>query len=282
VLKDMVSDEECTVFLGFTANLIATGLRGLIAKLVERGFVDVIVTTGGAVDHDVARARGGEYFKGEFELDDEMLRQLDIHRLGNVLVPLESYGPIIEGFVHEVLDDLTREKEEWTPSELLREMGRRLNDPNSFLYKAAMRGVPVFSPGIVDSAVGTALLTYSDVLRSRGGGFKLDVLGDMRAIADIVYSSKKLGALILGGGITKHHIIWWAQFKGGLDYAVYICTAVEWDGSLSGARTREAISWGKIKPKARHVTVPADATIVFPLIALPLLGESIDRRRRSR
>ncbi|MEM0267218.1 MAG: deoxyhypusine synthase family protein, partial [Thermofilaceae archaeon] len=166
-----------------------------------------------------------------------------------------------------------RVKSRWTPSELAQEIGKRLGDANSVLAAAAERGVPVFSPGLVDSAFGTAFFTFRETGRSRGFSLELDVLGDLSRISDLVIESEKIGAIVLGGGISKHHVIWWAQFKGGLDYAVYITTATEFDGSLSGARTREAISWGKLKPEARHVTVPADATIVFPIIAAALLGE---------
>jgi deoxyhypusine synthase len=81
---------------------------------------------------------------------------------------------------------------------------------------------------------------------------------------------------MLGGGISKHHTIWWNQFRGGLDAALYITTAVEWDGSLSGARTREAVSWGKVKPTARHTTVDGDVTVLFPL----MVGAALERLRR--
>jgi deoxyhypusine synthase len=92
------------------------------------------------------------------------------------------------------------------------------------------------------------------------------VLKDEETLRELVYSSKKLAALIVGGGISKHHVIWWAQFRGGLDYVVYISTAVEYDGSLSGARPREAVSWGKVKPSAKSVYVYADATLVLPIL----------------
>jgi len=88
----------------------------------------------------------------------------------------------------------------------------------------------------------------------------------MKKLAEIVFTSKKTGALIIGGGISKHHTIWWNQFKEGLDYAVYVTTASEYDGSLSGARPREAISWGKIKPEARKTVVYGDATLLLPLL----------------
>jgi deoxyhypusine synthase len=271
VAREMVSDESCTVFLAFTANLVATGLRGVLAALIDEGLVDAVVTTGGTFDHDIARSFAS-YYLGEFEIDDSMLREMDVHRLGNVLVPRESYGPIVEEFTHRMLEELVGRKSRWTPSELAREAGLRLKDEASILAAAARRGVPVFSPGIVDSAFGTAIFTFNEIGRSRGFEVQLDLLGDMAALANLVMDSERLGAIVLGGGISKHHVIWWAQFKGGLDYAVYITTAAEFDGSLSGARTREAISWGKLKPSAKHVTVPADATLVFPLIAAALLG----------
>ena len=78
--------------------------------------------------------------------------------------------------------------------------------------------------------------------------------------------AKETGAIIIGGGISKHHVIWWNQFRGGLDYAIYLTTAQEFDGSLSGAQIREAVSWGKVKPDAKKMTVEGDATISLPII----------------
>ena len=81
---------------------------------------------------------------------------------------------------------------------------------------------------------------------------------------------------MLGGGISKHHTIWWNQFKGGLNYAVFITTATQYDGSLSGARLKEAVSWGKIYTNAEYVTVDGDATILLTLI-LSAIYERLDR-----
>ncbi|MEM3788577.1 MAG: deoxyhypusine synthase family protein, partial [Candidatus Bathyarchaeia archaeon] len=100
---------------------------------------------------------------------------------------------------------------------------------------------------------------------------KINVLKDEQLLNDMVWEAKKSGALIIGGGISKHHVLWWNLFKKGLDYAVYITTAVEYDGSLSGARPREAVSWGKIREKAKTVTIEADATIALPTIYAALL-----------
>jgi len=261
ILYEMMVDEGTVKFLAFTGNLVATGLRGVLAQMVREGFVDVIITTCGAIDHDVARALGGKYYRGIFDFDDTLLMKKKIHRLGNVFIPFKSYGKVIEDFVKELVPELSSIKSEWSVHELLYHVGVKLNDENSILKAAAERKVPVFAPGIVDGAFGTQLFIQSQFYK-----FQINLFKDLKELADIVFKAKKSGALILGGGISKHHTIWWNQFKNGLDYAIYVTTAVEYDGSLSGARPREAISWGKLKPKAKHVVVYGDVTILLPII----------------
>lgn len=265
VLEEMLRDTKCTRFLSFTANLVATGLRGLLADLIRRRLFDVVITTGGAVDHDVARSFGGKYFKGTFEANDQYLRSKEIHRLGNIFIPSESYGLTIERATLKLLDQITNSRETWAPHAILEEFGRGINDSNSILAAAASSQVPIIVPGITDSAFGTNLFVYAETHR-----FQINPLLDMKLVSDKVFESHHTGAVILGGGISKHHTLWWNQFKDGLTYAVSITTASEYDGSLSGARLHEAITWGKIKPHAENVTIDGDATILFPLIVAEL------------
>ena len=259
---EMVKRRDCHVFMSFPANIVATGLRGVIADLIGARLVDSVITTGGTFDHDIARGFGGVYYQGFFEADDQLLRELEIHRLGNVFIPLENYGPLIEKVTIPVLQELVKVKFRWSPSELAYEFGKRIKDDDSILRQAYLRSVPVYSPGIVDSSFGTQLFFFAQTNR-----FELDLFSDMKRILETVFESKCLGGLVIGGGISKHHLIWWSQFKEGLDYSIYLTTASEWDGSLSGARPREAISWGKIKPRAKHVTVYGDVTVLLPIIA---------------
>ncbi|MGC8975470.1 MAG: deoxyhypusine synthase [Thermoprotei archaeon] len=266
ILKEGIREADLR-FLSFTGNIVATGLRGLLTQLVDEGFFNVIMTTCGALDHDVARALGGSYLKGYFEADDLELEKAGIHRLGNVFIPRDSYGPLIESFVRELVYKASSIKEEWGVRELLALAGETLSkDPNSLIGVAKKRGVPIYVPGIVDGAFGTQLFIYSQFTN-----FRLNLLKDMKELSDLVFQSRKSLALVLGGGISKHHTIWWNQFKGGLDYAVYVTTAIEWDGSLSGARSREAISWGKIKPTAKHVTVYGEISILLPILVASIL-----------
>lgn len=258
----MCSREGCVKFLSFPAALMATGTRGVLIDMVKEGMVDAIVTTCGTLDHDIARTLG-DYYQGDFEMDDVKLRRVGYHRLGNVLVPLEDYGPLIEKRMQPLLSWLYAKSKSITTEGLCREIGRDLNSDRSLLYWAQKKGVPVFVPGITDGAVGSQLWLFAESHRD----LHIDLIGDERRLSDITSEAKETGALVLGGGISKHHVIWWNLFRGGLDWACYITTASEFDGSLSGAHVREAISWGKVKERARQASLYAEVTTVLPLIA---------------
>lgn len=263
IVQAMLSDADCTSFLSFPACIVSTGLRGALAQFTPD--FDVLITTCGTLDHDLARAWGGGYYKGSFELNDVELHKSEVYRLGNILIPNDSYGVTLEKGMNSILKELVAEKKEWGARELIHEFGKRIDDPGSILHQAAKHDIPIYVPGITDGAFGTNLLMFS-----QRSGLKIDLLKDEKELSDIIFDSKKSGALMLGGGISKHHTIWWNQFKGGLDYAVYITTATQYDGSLSGARLTEAVSWGKIKEKAKYVTIDGDATVLLPMLLAAL------------
>lgn len=263
LLAEMLKDHEAVRILSFTGNLVSTGLRGVLAQLIRNGWFHAVITTCGAVDHDIARGTAHWYYKGDWSYDDALLYSVGVHRLGNVLIPVENYGLAVERFTRSLLDELSRVKKKWSVSDILYEAGQRIRDENSILRAAFEKNIPVFVPGIYDGAFG------SQVVFNHGQyGVELDLIEDEKKIISLVVSAKRLGALIIGGGISKHHTIWWAQFREGLDYAVYITTAVEYDGSLSGAHPREAISWGKLKATGKSVIVYGDATVILPLVVI--------------
>lgn len=264
ILETMINEKGCFNFLSFPADIIATGARGVIKELVKRKWFDAVITTCGTLDHDIAR-NFADYYHGDFFMDDSKLRKSGINRLGNVLVPNASYGMTIENKMQAILNKIYKKKKEFSTHELCWEIGKRLGK-DSILYWAEKNRIPVIVPGITDGAVGYQIWSFS-----QDHDFKINILADEKLLSDIVWKNKKTGALVIGGGISKHHVIWWAQFAKGLDYAVYMTTAQEYDGSLSGARTHEAVSWGKIKEKARHVTVYGDATVTLPVIFAALI-----------
>lgn len=264
ILNDMMRDKECLKFLSFPADIIATGTRGIIRDFVKNKMFDVIITTSGTLDHDIARSYK-KYYHGSFEMNDVELHQKGINRLGNVLVPNESYGIIVEDKMNEFLKKISEKTKEISTHELVWELGKNM-DQDSIAYWAAKNKIPMIIPGITDGAVGYQLWNFS-----QKNDFKVNIMRDESLLSDLVWGAKKSGALIVGGGISKHHTIWWNQFKSGLDYAVYLSTAQEYDGSLSGARPHEAISWGKINEKAKFVSIDMDATVALPLIYAALV-----------
>lgn len=268
ILTSMLRDEKCTIFLSFPACIVSTGTRGVIRKLVEERLVDAIITTCGTLDHDLARV-WKKYYHGDFMMDDADLHRKGINRLGNILIPNESYGIVLEQKMQPILEELYKDgKKNLSSRQLAYEFGSRLTDKKSILYWASKNDIPVYVPGITDGAFGSQLWLFSQ----RHHDFTIDILKDEQELSDIVFTAKRAGALMIGGGISKHHVIWWSQFRNGLDYAVYLTTAAEFDGSLSGARIREAVSWGKVKERAKYVTVEGDATITLPILACSALG----------
>lgn len=260
ILERMIKDKKSLNFLSFPACLVATGIRGVFKEMVKRKWFDVVVTTCGTLDHDLARS-WGDYYCGSFGLNDETVKKKGFSRLGNVLVPDKVYAEQVEKNVQKFLSEIYKEKKELATYELVWEFGKRLDSEDSIIYWATKNKIPVIVPGITDGMIGYQLWMFS-----QDKDFKIDVLTDEQLLNDRVWDAEKTGALIVGGGISKHHTIWWNQFKGGLDYTVYLTTAIEEDGSLSGARPREAVSWGQIKENADKIFVFGEASTILPLM----------------
>lgn len=269
IFKEMLANKDCTKFFSFPACICSTGTRGVIKEMVKNKMVDVIITTCGMLDHDLARI-WRDYYEGTFAADDKELHKKGINRLGNVFIPNDSYGIILEKKMQPLLEKFYKERKEWNTRDLVWAFGEAIahekKAEESIVYWAWKNKIPVFIPGPTDGAWGNQMWLFWQTHKD----FKLNLFEDEHALSDIVYDAKKTGALMLGGGISKHHVIWWNQFREGLDYAIQITTAVEWDGSLSGAQVREAISWGKVKEGARQISIPGDATILLPLLVSAL------------
>ena len=267
ILENMVKDKECKSILSFPASLVATGTRGLIKALLKNKIFDMVITTTGTLDHDIARIYGS-YYQGSFEMDDRELHREGINREGNVLIPNESYSEILEDKVRRLVEELYHKGvRDISTHELIWEFGKSLevekNKEDSIVYWCYKNKIPMILPGPLDGSWGWQLYYF---WQDGHKDFNVNIMKDEDLISDFIYSSDKSGALMIGGGISKHHTIWWNQFRGGLDYAVYITTAPEWDGSLSGARIREAISWGKVREDAEFITIEGDATVILPLM----------------
>ncbi len=267
ILTEMISNKKCLKFFSFVGAITSTGLRGIIKDMIKRKWFDVVITTCGALDHDIAR-NFSNYNEGSFLMDDKELAEQKIHRLGNILVPMDSYGPLIEekmqSFLEEEYQSGTREM---STVDICKMIGKHLGE-SSFLYWAYKNNVSVIVPGIMDGAVGSQIWLFSQ----KHSDFKLNIVSDSVLLSSLIFKAEKSGAFMIGGGISKHHTLWWNQYRDGLDYALYITTAQEYDGSLSGALVREAISWGKVTTKAKQVTIHAEATTIIPFLYSALLS----------
>ncbi|NMC76757.1 MAG: deoxyhypusine synthase [Candidatus Methanofastidiosa archaeon] len=271
ILEKMTKDKECKRILSFPASLIATGTRGIIMELIKRNLFDLIITTTGTLDHDIARIYR-DYYHGSFEMDDRKLHKEGVNREGNVLIPNESYSEILEEKVRKIMVDLYEKGiRDISTHELIWEFGKILekekNKEDSITYWCYKNKIPMVIPGPLDGSWGWQIYYF---WQDGHKDFNVNIMKDEELLSDFIYSADKTGAFMIGGGISKHHTIWWNQFRGGLDYAIYITTAPEWDGSLSGARIREAISWGKVKEDADFITIEGDATVILPIMIASL------------
>ncbi|MDD7424434.1 MAG: deoxyhypusine synthase [Candidatus Methanomethylophilaceae archaeon] len=262
VIERMIKDKDCLKILSFPACIMATGTRGVIVDMVKSGAVDLIITTCGTLDHDLSRT-WASYYKGDFNMDDEMLRdKWETSRLGNVLVPDKCYGVVLEDNLAPMFDEIFAETKSLATHEIIDQVGARLDNEDSLLYQCHKHNVPIVVPGITDGSFGCQLWMYYQFHRD----LRIDLFKDEQMLSEMTDHAKATGGILIGGGISKHHTIWWNQFRGGLDYCVYLTTAQEFDGSLSGAQIREAVSWGKVKADAKKMTVEGDATISLPVI----------------
>uniref|UniRef100_F7AU76 Deoxyhypusine synthase n=2 Tax=Ornithorhynchus anatinus TaxID=9258 RepID=F7AU76_ORNAN len=264
----------CTIFLGYTSNLISSGIRETIRYLVQHNMVDVLVTTAGGVEEDLIKCLAPTYV-GEFSMKGKELRQNGINRIGNLLVPNDNYCKF-EDWLMPILDQMVLEQNtegvKWTPSKMIARLGKEINHPESVYYWAQKNNIPVLSPALTDGSLGDMIFFHS----YKNPGLVLDIVEDLRLINSQAVFAKRTGMIILGGGLVKHHIANANLMRNGADYAVFINTAQEFDGSDSGARPDEAISWGKIRMDAHPVKIYADASLVFPLLVAETFAQKIN------
>jgi len=254
------------IFLTFTSNMVTSGLRGFFAQLIKLKIPGVIVTTVGGIEEDIMKATGEKFKIGKFDSDDVELHEKGINRVGNLQINNESYMNF-EDWINPILKELYDKKKRWAVSDLLKEIGLKLNDKDSILYQAARNDVPIFCPAITDGAFGFHLYLF----QQKYNNFIVDVVQDFGNILLCTGFDEKKGVIALGGSISKHHAILSTLLNGGAEYAVYMTTAHKSSGSMSGATTSEAKSWGKVKEESDIATVIGDVTIMFPLMMINAL-----------
>ncbi|KAG8848098.1 Deoxyhypusine synthase [Tulasnella sp. 330] len=276
------ANTKCTILLGFTSNLISSGLREVILHLVKHKHISGIVTTAGGIEEDFIKCLKPTYL-GAFDLDGADLRKKGMNRIGNLVVPNDNYCSF-EDWVKPILDKMLEEQPErmkeggegpWSPSVIINRLGKEIDNEESVYYWAYKNNIPVFCPALTDGSLGDMIFFHS----FRNPGLIIDIVGDIRAINNLALKAKKAGMIILGGGVCKHQIANAMLMRNGADYSVYINTGQEFDGSDSGARPDEAVSWGKIRAGSESVKVFADATLVFPMLVAATFAKALWERQ---
>ena len=260
------------IFLTFTSNMVTSGLRGFFAQLCGMKIPDILVTTSGSIEEDIMKSMGDKFEISNFHADDTAMHERGENRVGNLLIRNESYMKF-EDKMNEMLEKVYEKNKRISSSELLKEIGLMINDKNSILYQAAKNNIPIYCPGIADSSFGFHLFMF----QQKHNDFIVDTILDMkRIVTDLSFDEKK-GLISLGGSISKHYAIFSALLSGGFDYAVYMTTSHASSGSLSGATTQEAKSWGKLKDDAEAATINGDVCITFPL----MMTSALDKLERE-
>lgn len=259
IIKKM-REEKAFIYLGYTSNIVSSGIRDVIRYLVQNKMVDVLVTTGGGVEEDLIKCLG-DFKLSRFSESGEVLRGKGINRIGNILVPNSRYLefekwvlPILERYNGKTL----------TPSQLIHILGEEINDKRSICYWAWKNQIPVYCYAIMDGSLGDMIYFFKS--KNSRNSLKIEISEDAVELNNSNAGKQKTGMIILGSGIVKHSICNANLYRNGADYAVYFNNAIEEDGSDAGARPDEAVSWGKIKCKGDSIKVFGDITINFPIV----------------
>jgi len=269
----MLHDEDCAIILCMAGSLFSAGLKNVVVDLVRHNMVDAIVSTGAIiVDQDFFEALGFKHYKGEINVDDDILRHLAIDRIYDTYID-EDQLRICDATTGEIADKL--EPRPYSSREFIREMGRHLTEHaqnrDSVVLSAFEKGVPIFVPAFSDCSAGFGLVHHQWHHPDRH--MSIDSAKDFLELTKVKIESKQSGLFMIGGGVPKN----FAQdtvvagdylgFDVGMHkYAVQITVADTRDGALSGSTLKEANSWGKVDLGAEQM-VYAEATVALPLIA---------------
>ena len=272
IYNEMINIEDCVKFFGLAGAIVPAGLQRIIHDFIKEGFIDILVTTGANLTHDLAEALGFHHLQGNIEinvLDDKSLHKEEINRIYDVFLPNKVY----EG-IEDFLSKLKIPDFQMSISSFLKFLGKQLSRNSYSILRACYdKDIPIFCPAFTDSGLAMQLGFHHQKLN-------LNHFADMLEMVNLAWEAKTAGICIVGGGVPKNFIMQALQFcPNSATYAIQITMDRPESGGLSGATLREAISWGKINEKAKYSTVISDATIALPLILWFLKKMQITSRK---
>ncbi len=274
--------EETTICLTLAGAMTPIGMSGIIIDLLEKGFIDLIITTGANLYHDLHRPFGYPVIQGDSQMDDETLHACGIARIYDTFIfedeTLLSTDRVIQEAVRDLISDRPISSADLHYQIGLGVMAEAEKSDWSVLAVAAKLGVPIYTPSPGDSGVG--MNVAMSVIFNHP--LLIDPNLDILETTAIIGQAQKNGVVGVGGGSPKNFfmqtqpMLW--QFldsdRGGHDYFIQLTTDSPHWGGLSGATPSEAKSWGKIQigREKNHVVVYSCASITFPLLAQYVLS----------
>ena len=235
IMEAMIKDSQCRVFLGIAGALVPGGMKQIIIDMLKKGWVDVIVTTGATLTHDLVEALGYSHYQGRPDLNDAELNKKQIDRIYDSFMPNKVYGGLEDFFVRH-FDEINQEKDIKSFLWKLGSLVPKKSQKNSILATCASQKIPLFCPAISDSGIG--LMIWGRL----AAGKKIDVgaFEDMKEMLRLAWDAKKAGVVYLGGGVPKNYIQQAMQFsKDSASYGVQITMDRPEPGGSSGAELRE-------------------------------------------
>ena len=266
--------------------MIPGGMRRVIRDMIEMKLIDVVVSTGANIFHDLFESFGYRHYLGSEGGDDNALRKHRIVRVYDALMDDREINQVIH-FLSKVPEEL--EERVVSSRRYLEVLGRCIKDEGSILRTASRCGVPIFVPALSDSSIGIGLTFLHLQKKAPSERLLIDQIRDSFEIAQLKKMASVTGAIYIGGGVPKNYIQQLGpvsellfQKESGHQYAFQITTDDPKWGGLSGCTFEEAKSWGKIERRSSYSAVYMDATVALPLLVGAILQEGKVYRKRKR
>ena len=281
VWSQMIEDPDVTIFAGLSGAMVPAGMQECLIALLENRFIDVLVSTGANIFHDICEHAGIRHYLGHHMVDDQDLFRQGIDRIYDVFAYEDQFRGVdakIAGFAEGLVGF------SGSSADFIRQLGvwltQKYPSKRSITATAARLNIPIFIPALCDSSIGIALV----IARRGGHQVMIDQLADTDQLTGYVEKAQKTGVIYVGGGVPKNFIQQTQVIAsihdhgcGGHDYAIQYTTDTPHYGGLSGCTFEEAVSWGKESCTCRKVQCFCDATIALPLVISALLAAGIRR-----
>lgn len=294
MFKKMI-DSEATICLTISGAMTPIGLGKSISTMIEKGFIDWIITTGANAYHDLHFAYDLPVRQGHFDVDDDILYSKQIVRIYDVYIKeletLQRQDYLIQSMIKKMSKSIDYSVKDISTSDLSYKLGESAYNHSSlpdksFMVSAFKNKLPVYIPSLTDSSIGMNMvpLLFESSLPS------LNLLLDIAESAAILWKSKISGGIELGGGVPKNFFQQTGPTlyqilkikEGGHDYVIQLTDARPDTGGLSGATIQEGKSWGKIKTShTGNVIVYGDSSVYFPLLCSYVLSECKPRKSKK-